>query len=552
MLFRSPPKLYEKINVYIHHNRQSQIEIELRGFVNQRNLPDDDEIIKEYLLRLDENYQSLFSSYMYHSQTAPLYAAVTHFLRSDEKLNQNNEENERLLQNIANLKYDIDPIYELKVAYWSTDALAAFLLLLLTRPSSDSEFSKSIFNAARTSARTMRDLGSEKIKNQLIDENERLQELALQKERHESDRKIRQIKQKEQEKRIREERLRKERAEYEFKLLIEKARGSFPWPVSISGVSTDVRTLLTQFKSPYFLDGENITFYKSIPIKSTSDFKNIECDSSAVRNWLMDNRTVKSPLESFTREFPPQKLALIESLRKFFRFLDHKSRFLIDDINLKLMNAEFSVIFRFDQVAFIKDEDSNEYLGCWVISASGMTPMLAKAFSLLGWRLLRDEPLIRGVNLSEKELKKLENIMIFTCFTAERARTQICRAVELIDIALELEIDGSTVSERPWETSIKEYRKKNFNQAYRNTLWSGDRSSHSGIDFCKKCERPIWDPISVLRGYGPCCWRKVRLTEFDTYELSTSYEDDYSKDYGNQLAIPVEIWVESLIENQLA
>ena len=43
---------------------------------------------------------------------------------------------------------------------------------------------------------------------------------------------------------------------------------------------------------------------------------------------------------------------------------------------------------------------------------------------------------------------------------------------------------------------------------------------------CGKCQRPLKDPKSVERGYGPDCWREVKTKTAEEEEAQENEEEE--------------------------
>lgn len=43
---------------------------------------------------------------------------------------------------------------------------------------------------------------------------------------------------------------------------------------------------------------------------------------------------------------------------------------------------------------------------------------------------------------------------------------------------------------------------------------------------CRECHRPIWDPLSVARETGPCCWLE-RLSPAERAEIEASLPREF-------------------------
>lgn len=64
-------------------------------------------------------------------------------------------------------------------------------------------------------------------------------------------------------------------------------------------------------------------------------------------------------------------------------------------------------------------------------------------------------------------------------------------------------------------------------------------------NFCARCGGIIDDPKSIARGYGPACWRKMKLKEIKPYIEQVPFVDTGGIDYMAKIYGEFENWEDS-------
>lgn len=501
--------------------------------------------------------QDIYGSQMptsYENANHPIrkyFSLIVGFLISDERTKPNQTKNLELIREfmaLRNLNWNLE---QTAVCNWNTASVASFLLICVGNIYDFRKDYKSILDLILKIARDLDANGFdgpngmlEKASAERIRRQERL---VIEQESAEREEERRQAQRKRNTELIIENKKREARKEY-CRQLVQKARESQPWPYFLSDPDQNYLESLKTM-SDVKIESDRISFYESVPFRMAPSRSELQYEKSLVKAWLEKNRTSKSVLESFTREYPSSKMSLIEHYWEFSRYLDHKKRYLVDAIWMEIGNDLGTIKIRIDQVALSFDSELNEFVGCWVVSVFGLNPILRQAITEMDWKNLRKADFLRKITISDSNLKVLEDIFYVQTATSERARTRIGFLLEFLEISLGLETIAVRLLEKRLTKSEESRRSGVFEVAFRNTYWKGERTSGPGLYSCGRCQREIWDPPSIARGFGPCCWRKVKYTEQGRFVLSTSNSTSTYDSFKDRVATPSEIWINSLLRD---
>jgi hypothetical protein len=344
------------------------------------------------------------------------------------------------------------------------------------------------------------------------------------------------------------ERVLKEKQAKRIELLFQENKNiverNSPWPVTLGHLLPEVQQKLQD--SGIIFEEERAYIYRPFPIQFDRVNKNLILDQGLKRVNDLSYRK-KSILESFTREFPRDKQALVKAYHDFARYLDHKKRYLCDSISLTLSNSEHNIRLRIDQVALVKAE--TEFEGCWVITVYGIPDYMIPGIKAMNAQSLGEADFIKTMGLNAGLVSKLNSVYFVKKKMPDGARSWIGLLIELIDITFDFKVTDCKVALKEHLPEVFKHREKIFESAQVRTLWQGERSSGPGTDFCQKCGHEIWDAPSIARGFGPDCWKKIRFTERGRAVISTSKYLETYDEIKDQMAVPYSNWIYSIVQD---
>jgi hypothetical protein len=523
---RTPSRDKQALSQELHNLNSESLLTNLRKLSsdNQLHLS---EHFKKLLLIIeieDVEFQELFKNWKFSKETLIQYAIIVDFLvYSSYRVNQESILNSSILNEFKSLLPNRWQLPNPIMLNWRTDIFATFLILVIENRL-DRVDTSTLFENLKSIAKFFNsNLDDLHVKAQLKYEencnNEAKAALAAKEK---------------QAKRI-------ELLFQESKNIVER---NSPWPVTLGHLLPEVQQRLQD--SGIRFEEERAYIYRPFPMHFDRVNKSLINDQGLTEVDDLSYRK-KSILESFTREFPRDKQALVKAYHDFARYLDHRKRYLCDSISLTLSNSEHNIRLRIDQVALVKAE--NEFEGCWVITVYGIPNYMIPGIKAMNAKSLGEADFIKKMGLNAGLVSKLNSVYFVKKKMPDGARSWIGLLIELIDITFDFGVTDCKVELKEHPPEVFKHREKIFESAQVRTLWQGERSSGPGTDFCQKCGHEIWDAPSIARGFGPDCWKKIRFTERGRAVISTSKYLETYDEIKDQMAVPYSNWIYSIVQD---
>jgi hypothetical protein len=522
---------------------------------NLRKLSSDNQLhLSEHFKKLlfiieveDVEFQELFKNWKFSKETLIQYAIIVDFLvYSSYRVNQESILNSSILNEFKSLLPNRWQLPNPIMLNWRTDIFATFLILVIENRL-DRVDTSTLFENLKSIAKffnsTLDDLHVKaQLKYEENSNNEAKAALAA-KEKQARDAESNRLGMARAA-----ERVLKEKEAKRFELLFQESKDivekNSPWPVTLGHLLPEVQQRLQD--SGIRFQEESAYIYRPFPMHFDRVNKSLIIDEGITEVDDLSYRK-KSILESFTREFPRDKQALVKAYHDFARYLDHRKRYLCESISLTLSNSEHSIRLRIDQVALVKAE--TEFEGCWVITVYGIPNYMIPGIKAMNAKSLGEADFIKKMGLNVGLVSKLNSVYFVKKKMPDGARSWIGLLIELIDITFDFGVTDCKVELKEHPPEVFKHREKIFESAQVRTLWQGERSSGPGTDFCQKCGHEIWDAPSIARGFGPDCWKKIRFTERGRAVISTSKYLETYDEIKDQMAVPYSNWIYSIVQD---
>ena len=546
---RTPSQDKQALSQELHNlNSQSLL-------TNLRKLSSDNQLhLSEHFKKLlfiieveDVEFQELFKNWKFSKETLIQYAIIVDFLvYSSYRVNQESILNSSILNEFKSLLPNRWQLPNPIMLNWRTDIFATFLILVIENRL-DRVDTSTLFENLKSIAKFFNsNLDDLHVKAQLKYEencnNEAKAALAA-KEKQARDAESNRLGMARAA-----ERVLKEKQAKRIELLFQESKNiverNSPWPVTLGHLLPEVQQRLQD--SGIRVEEERAYIYRPFPMHFDRINKSLIIDEGLTEMDDLSYRK-KSILESFTREFPRDKQALVKAYHDFARYLDHRKRYLCDSISLTLSNSEHNIRLRIDQVALVKAE--NEFEGCWVITVYGIPNYMIPGIKAMNAKSLGEADFIKKMGLNAGLVSKLNSVYFVKKKMPDGARSWIGLLIELIDITFDFGVTDCKVELKEHPPEVFKHREKIFESAQVRTLWQGERSSGPGTDFCQKCGHEIWDAPSIARGFGPDCWKKIRFTERGRAVISTSKYLETYDEIKDQMAVPYSNWIYSIVQD---
>lgn len=354
------------------------------------------------------------------------------------------------------------------------------------------------------------------------------------------------------------ERKRKEKAEdwiWENHLsgFMDLANKRAPWGLQSEKIDeVTTRALIKRGLKKY---RNYLSFHEGLPISVNRSTGKTTVNERDLKKWFKSNSfsileySRSSGVSKVRVDYiPSAESEFVTKFSQFAKYFDFKTRFLSNSVKLKAVGDGLKIKMRIDLVVLPEERDILG--GKLVLSLLRPPQNIEQDLGTLGWRKLSDSKILGTNSLEESAFKDIEDIWFKANKSGSELRTDSALLLEEVIRGVhgysynyfEFIVEDGTEEE-------KKQRRKILHRAVdRNNYRESRKRYRPYLAICQICELPLSDPISIQRGIGPDCWKKLQRKDLGDLR---KYSDPSYDPLTSDLAMPLEEWLRALSEELL-